>query len=127
MKIEYSDINITNDLIICRLIEPEFTKVTRKTVDRDHPKNRGKDPQKDEMVTMDIVELVPKDIQVAEVLNVAKENKFNISVGQEIIINMNRLRKLDMWSPKEAKSLKTTLSNNVYGISQYEIFGTKKS
>lgn len=126
MKINYSDIDITNDLIICRLIEPEFTKVTRKTVDRNHPKNRGKDPQKDEMITTDVIENVPKDIQVCEVLNVARENKYNIVVGQEIVVNMNRLRKLDMWSAKESKVLKTTLINNVYGISQYEIFGIKK-
>lgn len=126
MKISYSDIDITNDLIICRIIEPEFTKVTRKTVDRDHPKNRGKDPQKDEMVTMDITELIPKDIQVCEVLNVAAENKFGIRVGQDIVVNMNRLRRLDMWSPKEAKSVKTTITNNIYAISQYEIFGIKK-
>lgn len=126
MKINYSDIDITNDLIICRLIEPEFTKVTRKTVDRNHPKNRGKDPQKDEMITTDVIENVPKDIQVCEVLNVARENKYNIMVGQEIVVNMNRLRKLDMWSAKESKVLKTTLINNVYGISQYEIFGIKK-
>jgi len=127
MKVNYSDIDITNDLIICRVIETEFTKIQRKTVDRDHPSNRGKDPQKDEMVTKVITELVPKDIQVAEVLNVAKENKFGIIPGQEIVINMNRLRKLDMWSAKESSSIKTTIKGNIYAISQYEIFGIKKS
>ena len=127
MKISYSDIDITNDLIICKVIEPEFVKVKRRTVDRDHPKNRGKDPQKDEMVTTEVTELIPADIQVAEVLNVGKDNKFNVKVGQEIVVNMARLRKLDMWSPKEVKSVKTTIINNVYGISVYEIFGIKNN
>jgi hypothetical protein len=127
MKVEYSNIDITNDLIICKVIEPDFVKVKRRTIDRDHPKNKGKDPQKDEMVTTDVVELVPTDIQLCEVLNVAKENKFGILVGDQIVVNMSRLRKLDMWSAKEAKTVKRTIEGNVYGISQYEIFGIHKS
>jgi len=127
MVINYSDIDITNDLIICRVIEPEFTKVSRLTVDREHPANKGKNPQEHEMVTTQVTELVPRDIQVCEVLNVNKENKFDIKVGQEIVVNMSRLRKLDMWSAKEVKSVKRTIEGNVYGISQYEIFGIKNS
>jgi len=126
MKVNYSDIRILNDLTVVRVIEPEFTKVMRKTVDRDNPRNKGKDPIKDNMIMKEVEEKVTKDLQVAEVLNIAADNKFGIKVGDLVVVNFNRLKKFDMWSEgTDTEDVEFNVGKAIYGLSNYEIFGVK--
>lgn len=126
MKINYSDIKILNDLTIVRVIDPEFTSVTRKVVDRDNPRNKSKDPMKDNMIMKDVEEKVTKDLQAAEVLNINEENKYGIKKGDIIVINFNRLKKFDMWSEgTDTEDIEFNVKNAIFGMTSYDIFGVK--
>jgi predicted xylose isomerase-like sugar epimerase len=81
---------------------------------------------KDNMIMKEVEEKVTKDLQAAEVLNIAEDNKFGIKKGDIVVINFNRLKKFDMWSEgTDTEDIEFNVKNAIFGMSNYEIFGVK--
>lgn len=95
MKIDYSDIAISPDLVLVKLYKPRTYKQEQKVLDEE--KNKGKDPKKDILALKTVEEKVMYNMQQAIVLAIDPNNRLAYEPGDLVIVDVRKLKDFDLF------------------------------